>query len=162
MTPGHWPRTWAPKPNSYAATMTAGRMPAPGPLTLPGFIVKSLTSKLNVSTEAFDGRPTWNLIIATAAFGRPRRRPRRSRTRLRGNSHGIVLTRRDMDIPMDNGRHKLRHGRPDSPGPGGSTATSLHHVKLRSTSPLRNPKDKKSGDKFDVDTGQGMVQIKIR
>jgi len=107
-----------------------------------------------------------NVILAAAACaGLIAAAPALADTLIEVTSHGIVLTIGDMDIPIDyTPDHKLS-------GMGGQLTGTwrIDGDKLCTTSNFdpnescfAYPKDKKSGDKFDVDTGQGVIQIKIR
>ena len=105
------------------------------------------------------------LILAAATFaGLAVAYPALADTLTEVTSHGILLTIGDMDIDVTyTPDHKL------SAMGGQVTGTwRIDGDKLCTTSsadPNENcfayPKDKKSGDKFDVDTGQGLVQIRI-
>jgi hypothetical protein len=106
------------------------------------------------------------LIIAAALFaGLVDATPVLADTLSEVTSHGIVLTIGDMDIDVSY--------TPDlefsAMGGQVTGAWRIDGDKLCTSSNVdpnetcfAYPKDKKSGDKFDVDTGQGMVQIKIR
>jgi hypothetical protein len=106
------------------------------------------------------------LIIAAALFaGLVDATPVLADTLTEVTSHGIVLTIGDMDIDVSyTPDHKL------SAMGGQVTGTwRIDGDKLCTSSNadpnetcFAYPKDKKSGDTFQVDTGQGMVQIKIR
>ena len=107
-----------------------------------------------------------NLIIAAATFaGLLDATPVLADTLSEVTSHGIVLTVGDMDIAVDyTPDHKLSAMNGQVTGTwridGDKLCTSSNVDPNESC--YAYPKDKKSGDKFDVDTGQGMVQIKIR
>jgi hypothetical protein len=106
------------------------------------------------------------LIIAAALFaGLVDATPVLADTLSEVTSHGIVLTIGDMDIDVSyTPDHKF-----SAMGGQVTGAWRIDGDKLCTSSNVdpnetcfAYPKDKKSGDKFDVDTGQGMVQIKIR
>ena len=107
-----------------------------------------------------------NLIIAAALFaGLVDATPALADTLTEVTSRGIVLTIGDMDIDVSyTPDHKFSAMGGQVSGTwriDGDKLCTQSNVDPNETC-FAYPKDKKSGDKFDVDTGQGLVQIKIR
>jgi hypothetical protein len=106
------------------------------------------------------------LIIAAALFaGLVDATPALADTLSEVTGHGIVLTIGDMDIDVSyTPDHKLSAMGGQVTGTwriDGDKLCTSSNVDPNETC-VAYPRDKKSGDRFDIDTGQGLVQIRIR